>query len=465
MHGEGHLLLPNGDVYRGSFKAGRLDGKGVYIDAAGRLYDDGFVAGLRHGPAQVVEVNGTAFASVWIAGIEDEAQRAAASESWVKMWHVQARTGPIGLAISVSLAGETQFCCHSLGPPIFGYAATSYTDRLEILPDAPRMLDVWRGHANVVVPDPLRFNAGRSIAEEYSWFNYNSKNYNKKLTLQFGLENRTKRPVTILGGYLDVARSQVDLQPALQVTQLTPIKGQSIDFSIENYGWSAANNARLTFRFQAPGERRTEPANINIGDITGVNQFSFAPALEQYGVRVPQLPRLAEACESKPEGNQVCLSKIIGSGVFGRLSDFVVSDQRYFGFRAVGQLDYEWRDVENRRQSVSAPFEALIPIGSFQSNAECEGGDFQDIDSGRPFVFEENIRGYRVPFPLQATVDAGAIKHWRIVLDAAKSSQHEMNISLQLADGQEVVSRAISLLIFRPKSYPASVRPFEASCR
>ena len=149
----------------------------------------------------------------------------------------------------------------------------------------------------------------------------------------------------------------------------------------------------------------------------------------------------------------------------GRLSDFVVSDQRYFGFRAVGQLDYEWRDVENRRQSVSAPFEALIPIGSFQSNAECEGGDFQDIDSGRPFVFEENIRGYRVPFPLQATVDAGAIKHWRIVLDAAKSSQHEMNISLQLADGQEVVSRAISLLIFRPKSYPASVRPFEASCR
>jgi hypothetical protein len=461
MEGQGHLLLPNGDVYRGGFKAGRLDGRGVYIDAAGRVYDGGFAAGLREGPAQVAEPDGRTYASVWVHGVEDALRRGPADEAWARLHRIEARSGPSDLAITVSVGGPPQFCCHP-GPPAFGYASTSFTDRVEIFPDAPRLLDVWRGRANFVIANAPMFDWDRAQAGEYSLFNYNS-NYNKTVSLQFGLENRGVRPAAIVGGYLDVSRSRVDMQPALQSLELTPRAGQSIAFSIENYGWSPARNARLTFRFQH-GSARTDPQSIAIGEISGVQQFSFAPILEQFGVRVRQLAPLRNTCQSKPEGNQACLARLVRSGVFGRLADFVQSSGKAFGLRAVGQLDYEWRDADDRPQRTSAPFDAFIPIGTFESRAECEGGDFQDIASGQPFVLEENRQRYRIPFPLETSVGAGTIARWRIVLDAAKSSLHDMRVVLQMADGQEVVSRNISLLLFRPNSYPASIRPFEPRC-
>ena len=462
MEGEGHLLLPNGDVYSGRFKAGRLHGQGIYIDSTGRTYDGGFSAGLRDGPAQVAEPNGLVYASVWTGGVENETRRGPATEAWAKLYRVQARTGPAELAITVGVGGPPQFCCHP-GPPAFGYASTSFTDRIEIFPDAPRLLEVWRGRSNPVIAHAPMFDWERAEAQEYAWFNYNS-NYNKAVPLQFGLENRGTKATAIVGGYLDVTRSQIDMQPALQSLELTPRAEQSIAFSIENYGWSAARNARLTYRFQNAAGARTDPLTIAIGEISGVQQFSFAPALQQFGVRMRELPPLHNACQSKPEGSQACLARLVRSGIFGRLAQFVTSDEKAFGLRAIGQLDYEWRDADNRPQTTSAPFDAFVPIGSFESRAECEGGDFQDVASGQPFQFSENRERYRIPFPLQASVGAGTINRWRIVLDAAKSSRHDMRIVLQLADGQEVVSRNISLLLFRPNSYPASVRPFEPRC-
>ena len=464
MEGEGDLLLPDGDVYRGGFKAGRLHGQGVYIDAAGRVYDGGFSEGLRDGPAQVVEPDGQVYASVWRRGIEDQLQRHPAIEAWAKLYRVQARgTGPADLAITVAVGGTPQFCCHS-GPTSFGYASTSFVDRIEIFPDAPRLLDVWRGRANIAITDPLTFDAERAEAEQYSLLNYNSK-YNKQLSLQFGLENRGTKPAVIVGAYLDVARSQVDTQPALQSTELTPLSGQSIAFSIEKYGWSPARNARLTIRFQNPAKGlQTDTVQIPVGEIAAVGQFSLAPALAQFGARVGTLPSLKDACLSNPQGNQPCLTKLIGTGVFGRLSEFVIADGRRFGFRAIGQFSYDWSDADVQSQSTTAPFDAFVPIGAFQSLAECEGGDFQDIAPGKPFQLAESRLHYRVPFPLQANVGAGTISHWQIVLDAAKSSHHEMRVVLQLADGQGVVSRDISLLLFRPNSYPATIRPFEPRC-
>ena len=96
--------------------------------------------------------------------------------------------------------------------------------------------------------------------------------------------------VTVIGGYLDITRSRVDRQPALQSLILKPLSAQNIEFSIENYGWSPAMDAALEFRFinrdagtQGPLQR------IEIGDISGVDQFSFAPALVELGVDVDRL--------------------------------------------------------------------------------------------------------------------------------------------------------------------------------
>jgi hypothetical protein len=167
-------------------------------------------------------------------------------------------------------------------------------------PAAPKMRDVWRGRASPVNPDADPFASNRSRAQEYSWFNYNS-NYNKTVPLQFGLENRGTKPATIVGGYLDISRSRLDAQPALQSLPLH-FRSQSVDFSIENYGWSAAHDARLTLNFVNPAKGlRTDPASIAIGEISAIQQFSFAPALEQFGVRRTDLPRIAAPCRPEPE--------------------------------------------------------------------------------------------------------------------------------------------------------------------
>jgi hypothetical protein len=464
MDGTGHLMLPNGDVYRGGFKQGRIHGQGLYIDAVGRVYDGGFSAGLRDGPAQVTEPDGRVYAGVWRHGVEDEARRGPVDESFARLYRVQARAGgPADLAITVSVGGPPQFCCHH-GPPSFGYAATSFADRIEIFPDAPLMLDIWRGRANIVIPDVTSFDWARAGIEEYSFLNYNST-YIKAVPLQFGLENRGTKPVTVVGGYLDIVRSQVDPQPALQSLELKPLTAQNLVFSIENYGWSPARNARLTVRFQNGKGQQTDPVTIPIGEIASVHQFSFAAALAQLGVRTKELPKLANACNDREERERAgCLAKIVRSGVFGKLAEYVATNDKKFGFQAVGQVEYEWRDADGRTQNTAAPFDALVPIGSFVSLAECEGCDYQDVAKGQPFQLGENRERYRIPFPLQTSVGAGAISRWRITLDATKSSNHQMRIVLQLADGEEVVSRNISILLFHPNSYPASVRPFEPRC-
>jgi hypothetical protein len=72
----------------------------------------------------------------------------------------------------------------------------------------------------------------------------------------------------------------------------------------------------------------------------------------------------------------------------------VLTDDKSFGLRAVGKLDYDWRDADGRSQSTTAPFDAFVPLGSFASRAECEGGDFQDVARGQPFQLAENRERY-----------------------------------------------------------------------
>ncbi|MCB1745067.1 MAG: hypothetical protein KDK91_32165, partial [Gammaproteobacteria bacterium] len=393
MHGLGHLRLASGDDYQGEFKAGRIHGLGVYVDATGRIYDGGFLAGLRHGPARVLQPNGHRYASVWTHGTEDLTRRGPGPPGWSQRYAIKvAADDDPALAITIGVGDGSGFCCHT-GPPSLGYAATPFADRIEIYPDAPVLMDIWRGRANIVVAYSLTSDWTREGVEEYSFQSY-SQSQLKPLALRFGLENRSTRPVNVIGAYLEVERSRVDTQPALQASALTPISGQSIEFSIENYGWSPALDARLDFRFQNPGEgRQSEPLQVPIGEIDGIDQFSFAPALAELGVDVDRLRNLDHACLKEwPESAQMaqqCLNEVIGTGVFGRLSPlvFIDPDQFHtrFGVRAIGRVEYDWRDSDGQLQHTAAPFEAFVPLLSMRSPAECEGGDFQIIAGGKPF--------------------------------------------------------------------------------
>jgi hypothetical protein len=135
-----------------------------------------------------------------------------------------------------------------------------------------------------------------------------------------------------------------------------------------------------------------------------------------------------------------------------------------FGLRAVGTISYRWTDDDGGAHRTEAPFDGLVPLGSFLSRAECEGGERREIAGGQPFQLAEHRDSYRIPFPINRTVHAGEVARWEITLDAAKSTNHDLRIVLQLADGREVASRDISILMFRPNTYPATIRPFQTRC-
>lgn len=465
MHGDGVLRAADGASYRGEFRDGQFEGKGLIIAATGAVFDGTFAGGQREGPGRVLMPDGTRFSSVWQAGEEISAERRALSGAWADVFPAQAVPAPRGLAIPINVGGPIEFCC-GIGPSKLRYTSSSLSDRVEIYPDLPDLLEIWRGQRNVVIENPAAFDWDRAGFASYTFLNLTELQNAFEVPLLFGLENRQQHPVVVVGGYLEFARSKVDQQPAIQSLILKPMSNQNIEFSIENYGWSAARDARLDFQF-TDGARFGPRQQIGIGTIDGISQFSFGPALEQLGVDVNSLRATGGKCPQY--GEDSCLANMVQNGVFGEVAG-LLQREPFYGedgpliLSATGELSYRWTDADGAGQQTTAPFDASIPLMTFLSRAECEGGEIRDIADGRVFEMRESESNYRIPFNLQTQVHPGETQRWQIELEAAKSTFHQLRVVLVLADGREIASRDIQIEYLRPRSFPESVRPFEPRC-
>jgi hypothetical protein len=463
MEGHGQLLLPDGDAYTGDFLAGKQHGQGQYISATGQVYEGGFAVGLRDGMGTVTEPGRAVYSSVWRGGREELSLRQMLPG---QIDLAQSTDSAPDLAVSVSATANNSFCCGGT-KAVLGYVSTSYPDHLRIFPDAPQMLDIWRGKENIVVQNAGSFDWERYVLEEYSFRNYFADGI-VPVGLQLGVENMGTAAASIVGSYLDVSESELDGEPALQSLPLKPLSPQSLSFSIENYGWATAEKAKLSFSYLKPqsGEK-SERLEIPIGDLKSVHEFSFVETMQKMGADAARLPALEEECiNSKNDGTEAaCLKKVKESGALGKLTEFLFSDESSFELKIEGNLDYGWRDNSGTLVSKSVPFASVIPIGSFASFAECEGaGEENPIEPPKPFELKIGEKNYRLPLPIKGEVGQGVLKRWGIKINAAKSSRHRFTIVFELADGRQVRSRPIDLEFFRPQSFPESIRPFQPRC-
>jgi hypothetical protein len=461
MEGQGQLSLPNGDAYTGGFLTGKQHGQGRYIAATGQVYEGGFATGLRDGKGIVTEPGRHIYSSVWRGGREDLGLRRMLPG---RADLAQSTESAPDLAVSLSVLATEGFCC-SGAKPYLGYVSTPNPDQLRVFPDAPQMLDIWRGHQNIVVQDAVSFDWDRAGADQYSFRNFVADSV-VPVRFQLGIENLGTAPAGIVGAYVDVSHSELDGEPALQSIELKPLSLQNLAFSIENYGWAPAGNARLTFNYVNPRSgKKSERLEIAIGDITSVQQFSFIETLKEMGANPGKLPRWADECAGQKEA--ACFKKIKDSRSLGRLTDFLFSTGGKFGFQAEGSLVSSWRDNSGALIPKSVPFSAFIPLGTFaESGGECEGfAEEEEIsDLRRPFELKIDGKEYRLPLPIKGDVSQGVLKRWSIKLDAAKSSRHRFTIVFELADGRLARSRPIDLEFFRPQSFPETIRPFEGRC-
>ncbi|MEM7640925.1 MAG: hypothetical protein AAF366_00170 [Pseudomonadota bacterium] len=462
MHGQGALRLPGGDVYRGGFVDGLPHGDGLRLDATGAVHEGRFAAGLRHGPGLERSPDGNVFAAVWRGGTELPGQRGPAPDDW-RFRPAQAIGDTVpGVLLRVAPSDVPSFCCQLVDGAI-GYTSTPRPGKLEVFPDAPRLMEIWTGQANIVVEEPLGFNDGRWLSDVYTFGNYDDDAV-IPLTLSMVLQNDTRSPLSIRGAHIEVDESREAPRPLLQATELTPLSLASVAFSIENYGLAPAEDVVLNFRFLGPAGA-LPGQSLDIGTVAGIDAFSFAPALAEHGIAPDSLAQIETFCADR--NRETCFEVLRRSALLGAAAPFVHLGDRAgvkYGLRFEGELSYRWRDADGRDQSSTAPFNGFMPLGALFSRGECEGGFVRDLTRDVPFDLRIGQGPYRIDLGLAETVPQGAVDAWRFAVDADRNSRHVMRVVVELTDRRQIVSRDLDILFLRPTQFPTAVRPPQARC-
>jgi hypothetical protein len=492
--GAGRLKLPNGDEYEGVFFGGRPHGQGHYVDATGEVYEGAFVEGRREGRATTTLPSAVSYQSEWRGGVELPSSR------YVRL--AQAGGAPSGgqagdeirIGILVNPVSPRMFKADG-GAKEYAERSLGYTSKntdkgLEIRPSNQRLLGMWKGNTEIQLT-PLEEGVDPSLLPEVSYgvFSY-SKTLLPPVDITVEVQNRATAPIQITGGFLDVAQSVTDRQPAVQVSVGNENECVAVRYHeyyspkiiFENFGWGRVQNAKIRYAFIDPTAARI-PQDLGrsrfIGTIEKTAPLSFESDLRASKADTAKLARLSACeangrvpcnagfkCTSKDKDDKLdekaCLLQIGGNSVFGNLADKVrisglgddgYQDQGNIVTVVAGQLEYEWADSMGVVHNRASPFRARLWLGRINAGRECGDGSSVKRVARSPLELKLDQSGYRVAIPIKESVPAGRVARYSMFLNAARASQHDFVIALQLADGRTIRSRPINLLYFYPSWY------------
>jgi hypothetical protein len=413
MEGEGRLMLANGDEYVGTFRAGLRDGEGVFTTASGFVYREGFTAGMPNAKAVLAQ-------------------------------------GQEGIRIGI--VAERRPHNYEIGLDPMSYTSRSDGEVLNIFPDDQRLLDVWHGTAPINLTDDelLAFD---NISTTPSFLGPAERF--DPLSLVFEIENSTTGTISLVGGFLQVAESSRNSEPAMQVRPFPRDPCAGIieflpRFFIDNFGWAPAENAALNVS-AASIDGRTEgtPLNVPLGAITDSVMADTTEQLKALGLDTGYVATNKLVC-TDPNDERLCLAELRQSGHFGQLGDFISLEYMTVTVNVSGTLDYDWAASDGTVSSKSSPFSVVLPIASVANDAECgEGGEIIPV-SHDPFMLRLDESNYRIAIPFAGDVTPGFTSRWRIEMQAPETSEHDFTLVLLLSDGTQIVSRPVHLTYFIP---------------
>lgn len=471
MEGRGTLKLPSGDEYVGEFRAGKANGHGRNIDATGEIFEGRFVDGLRDGRGKTTLPNGRAYESAWTKGKESEDSRLVRiAQSGGLVLAGGADDVRLGITVDRSRESEGEL----------QYASSNTPGGLSIRPASERLVGLWKGGAEIqlIGDEELGF-------DEFGVLSF-SEGQLSPLGLVIEVQNRSSVPLQIAGAYVDVRASRSDLEPAIQlsvgtfegcggprITQaeyLRQIQGVPEDgseseiqklgdyrpsFVLQNFGWGTANDAQLNFAFVnlATGEK-SEAVSKNLGGINQDLKVSLESALAAAGVDTNALKTFAvTGFECHPDPG-TCLDQLRATGVFGSLAPIISLEGTNIFAGAAGTLAYRWTDTDGSARDKESPFTTRLLLGELKHESECGEGGGREPITAKALDLALDQADYRLPVSFQTDVPGGRTSRFTLPLKAAKSSQHDFRIVLQLADGREIASRDINLLYYRPSWFP-----------
>jgi hypothetical protein len=413
MDGEGRLMLANGDEYVGLFRRGLRDGDGVFTNASGRVYREGFTAGVPN-------------AQALFAQAED--------------------------GLRIGLVAERRPHNYEIGLDPLSYTSRSEGEVLTILPDDQRLLDVWHGNApiNLTAEEQDAFD---SVSTTPSFLGPAERF--DPLSLVFEVENSTTDTLSLVGGFLQVADSNRNGEPAMQIRAFPRDECSGIieflpRFFIDNFGWAIADNASLNVT-AASADGRTEGTMLNVplGAVIDSTMADVTPQLQSLGLDTDYLAHNKLIC-TDPNDERLCMAELRQSGNFGQVADYISLEFQTVTINIEGTLDYSWTGSDGVTAQKSSPFAVVLPIASVASDAECgEGGEIIPVNHD-PFMLRLDESNYRIAIPFAGDVTPGFTSRWRIEVEAPETSEHDFQLVLLLADGRQITSRPVHLTYFFP---------------
>jgi hypothetical protein len=229
---------------------------------------------------------------------------------------------------------------------------------------------------------------------------------------------------------------------------------------LENFGWGAAERAGVRFAF-ANTTAATRPTTLNlsksVGRIENSVRVDLEPELQTVGVDTAYLRRQQKAgltCSSRDR--QACLQELRASGTFGSVGQYLTLEGTNIILGAVGALEYTWVDSRGQQHNTTSPLNARLLLGHMVRSISCgELGESEPI-TRKALEFRLDQSGYKLPIGFQRTVAPGRTSRVTVPVQAAKSSQHQFRVVMQLADGREISSQPVNLLYYLPKWFPGT---------
>lgn len=460
MHGQGRVALANGDHYVGGFERGRLHGTGRYVDARGEVYEGHFRQGAQDGEGVVTRPDKAVYRVAWRMGREELGKREVISPPLLQIAQADR---DFGVAVTVDTAAVYASPVPEDADPSQRaslYRSFASDPTLMIRIDSERIEQVWRANASIAPTDYV----------DVGFLGIRERDI-RPIALVFAFTNGSRGAARITNAWLEVAESVTDREPKLQITTGNIFncnyKGGRPSFDptlrLENFGWSPAENGRLTIRFvDKAGHPVDPPVSKFVDAVEDATVFDFSRDLEGLGVDARRaragfdcVPAKGLSPAAMESAQKKCIAQVFASGFLGQLkaaTEFHEDKERLLA-RLRGEFMHEWVDAGGARHNRKAFFESNLSLGCVRLAVpeKGEGGESKESAS-KPFAFRLDQRDYRLRVPLSDVVPAGVNARWRVWLTADKSSRHLFRMAFELSDGRTVRSRPIDLLLFRPRT-------------
>jgi hypothetical protein len=449
MNGRGKLKFDNGDDYDGELADGKLNGHGRYASTDGSIFDGAFKNGERDGSGILTLATGESYRTTWREGTEISREvidaQQGASQAGADAATPGQRTNQLSIRISIDRKKNQDFSFNNDCAEICYYYESNPTpNSLQIQLGSKRIMSVWKGDRII---EPLPASSGRD------GFIYDGTQF-APVYLLADLINGADRPSTIVAAYLNIAESSTDLEPYLWVDRPDNTCAEfKFDPTVgfRNVGWGPISGAKLRYSF---GRKSSQPKvfSASLGTFNHRMDASVEDGLRALAMNLQRIATAKFSCTSYADLPN-CLRRIDASGVLGELKGQIVMDDNVATVEMSGFLDYEWTSSDGRNNQRSSPVSLKMPlfvISGLKTSAEC-GGPGEVDHGGRTLDLSLDRRSYRLPLNWHAAVAPRANERFGITLVAPKSSNHQLQLVLELNDGSKVMSQKIDLSYFKPR--------------